>query len=254
MAATTAAVVGAAAAAKGASDSNKAAKESNKIQEEQGQASREYIEAQSGQARADAEDLFPAAELNLLAGQQAALDVFGQSLPQQMGAIRAGSDAARQAILGTGTGQVNFTPDMSFSQQVLPTLRDPSQRFGSAADIAGSPIHGLGPAPVGSKPEYMEGLETNADLLRAASTGKIPGVSAADQDFFGRWMREAATGHPELLVGKEMIQNPQMVIDQTVGDPGGMAAGGEIIVANLLKKVLNPYQESTAASKFLGGY
>lgn len=248
------AVAGAVVGVAGAASAKSSADKATQSQEDQNRASQQYIEEQIGQAREDAGALFPAAERNLLAGQQAALDVFSQSLPQQMGAVRAGSDAARQAILGTGTGQVNFTPNMSFSQQVLPSLRDPSQRFGSAADIAGSPVNSIGPPSSSENPSYMEGIETNADLLRAAATGQIPGVSAADQDFFGRWMREAATAHPGLLTGSGLVDDPQGSIDQTVGVPGGMAPGGEIIVANLLKKVMNPYQTSTAASKFLGGY
>lgn len=134
MAVTTAAVVGAAAAAKGAADSSSAAKKANRIQSEQNQESRNFIEQQAELARSESAELFKSAENNLLAGSQAAMDVFGKSDPQQMQAIMAGSDAARQAILGTGTGQLGFTPDMSFAQQTMPSLRPNDQRFGSASN------------------------------------------------------------------------------------------------------------------------
>lgn len=93
-------------------------------------------------AREDLFKLFPASQQNVLTGTQAALDIFGQSLPAQAQALQQGNVAAQQqllaglpqfqnAILG---GNVDFSqlqapqfqqPDLSFFQQQLPEFVDP---------------------------------------------------------------------------------------------------------------------------------
>lgn len=268
MAVTTAAVVGAGAAVAGAANSRKAAKDATKSQERQNEANRDFIESQIGQAREDAASLFPAAELNLLAGQQAALDVFGQSAPQQVQAIQAGSDAARQAILGTGTGEVGFTPDISFMQQILPTLRAPDQRFGSAALVPGSPVEaqpvtGADAAPV--VPEYLQGLATNEDLFLAAATGQIPGLSGDEQNFWRAHLanlrgqaQRGIEGAQESLTSDNWLANPQGAMSAIVGQPGGFRPRNEMRTSRLLDVIINPYTQeeltgTSAAGRFLGG-
>ena len=102
----------------------------------------EATEQASQQAREDLFKLYPAAQQNAQQGFQAALDVFGQSVPMQadvfqqgnLGAqnqILAGLPQMQNAILG---GQVDYSafqptqvqmPDLSFLQQQLPQMVDP---------------------------------------------------------------------------------------------------------------------------------
>ena len=95
----------------------------------------DFIEQQSALARNDLLRLFPQAEQATRAGTQAALDVFGQTIPQQFGAFERGNMNAqnmiaegirgsRAALMGTPF-QENFAPqsfniDTSFAQQQLP--------------------------------------------------------------------------------------------------------------------------------------
>lgn len=53
----------------------------------------------TNQARQDINRLYPAAQENLLAGFQGALDVFGQSLPAQTQAFQQGNVNAQQSLL-----------------------------------------------------------------------------------------------------------------------------------------------------------
>lgn len=262
MAVTTAAVIGAGAAVKGTIDARKNAKEAKKAQERQNETNTAFIERQLDLARDDAASLFPAAEASLLAGQQGALDVFGQVAPQQIGAIQAGSDAARQAILGTGNGPPEYPLDLSFMQQILPSLRAPENRFGAAAEVPGSPVSQLpadNPAPSTAPPAYLQGLTTNEDLFKAAAAGQVPGLSADDQRFWGVHLGNLQSGgHRNALDSTRWVSDPQAALDATMGQPGGFRPGNEQRAARLLEMVLNPVADNsqtypTAASRFLGG-
>ena len=82
--------------------------------------------------------LAPGAERNRLLGTQAALDVFGQTIPQQFGTFQAGNVGAQgallaglpqfqSAILGLPTDLSGMQPqrlavDTSFAQQQLPAF------------------------------------------------------------------------------------------------------------------------------------
>lgn len=266
MAATTAAVIGAGAAVKGTVDARKAAKDAAKSQERQNASNREFIEKQIGIAREDALSLLPAASQNVLAGAQGALDIFGQTVPQQIQALQAGSQAAREAILGTGTGEVAFTPDMSFAQQILPTLRPTENRFGTAenifqaVDVADEETY---------VPEYLKGVDTNKQLWIAAATGQIPGLSASDQGFWRDHLQNAtqqefwrnifqknqnSSSNPSNLLSTSWVSHPQNVLENIVGNPSGFNSQNELRAARLLDAVINPRSDKESALRgFLGG-
>ena len=111
----------------------KAAKAQTKALEQGQQFTREATE----QARSDVNRLFPQAQLTGQQGFQAALDVFGQSLPAQANTFQQGNVGAQQAILAglpqmqnaLFGNQVDFsqmqpfemqTPDLGFFNQQLP--------------------------------------------------------------------------------------------------------------------------------------
>lgn len=115
-----------------------------------GQASKRAVESQENQnaaeqalrlrlaeeARDDIFKLFPAAEESRNLGFQGALDVFGQTIPQQLGALQQGNVQAQEALIGGlpqfqnailgqqvdfsqfQPQQVDFSTD--FAQQTLP--------------------------------------------------------------------------------------------------------------------------------------
>jgi len=99
------------------------------------------IEQARGQSRQDVQQLFGAAQQNLLAGQQAGLDLRGQVIPQQLETFQQGNIAAQQqllgglpqvqnALLGLPTDLTGFQPtrinfDPSFAQQQLPQFQSP---------------------------------------------------------------------------------------------------------------------------------
>lgn len=114
----------------------KAAKAQTKALEQAQTFTREGV----AQARGDIMNLFPQAQQNIQQGFQGALDVFGQSLPQQTAAFTGGNVAAQQALLAglpqqqaailggqTALQPLNvqpfqFQPDLSFAQQQLPSF------------------------------------------------------------------------------------------------------------------------------------
>ena len=97
---------------------------------------RKEIEEQAGVAKEDVRSIFPVAQESRQQGFQGALDVLGQSVPQQIGAFQQGNVQAQQALLaglpqiqnailgnrvdlsGLQPQQVQFDP--SFLQQQLP--------------------------------------------------------------------------------------------------------------------------------------
>jgi len=89
-------------------------------------------------ARADVRALFPASQINQQRASQAALDVFGQSIPEQLSVFRQGNVGAQRALsralpqfqnalLGDQIDFSQFAPqklkfDASFARQQLPTF------------------------------------------------------------------------------------------------------------------------------------
>ncbi len=100
----------------------------------------EFVRTGTKEARADLFRLFPQAQQAGQQGFQGAIDVFGQTLPQQAQAFQGGNIAAQQALLA---GQPQFQSailggpvdlsglqpfrsqpvDFSFAQQQLPQLQ-----------------------------------------------------------------------------------------------------------------------------------
>lgn len=97
----------AAAAAAGAYTANKAGKQQDEAlnqQQDQLTENRAFIQAQGDQARYDLLPLFDGAAQNRDIGNQAALDIFSQSTPQQFDTFQQGNIGAQQAVL-TGAQQ-----------------------------------------------------------------------------------------------------------------------------------------------------
>lgn len=106
----------------------------------------DFVREQMGQSRQDVMDLWPGISQNRNMGYQQALDMFGQSMPQQVdmfqqgnmgaqSALLAGMPQFQNAILGMPTDMSGLQPmqinyDTSWMQQQLP-------QFQTAADLLG---------------------------------------------------------------------------------------------------------------------
>jgi len=104
--------------------------------EKSNQLTRDFLARQEAMGRADIRKAMPSQYAAMTAGQQAGLDVYGQSMPQQANAFVGGNVAAQQALLSgmpmfedaIRGGNVNYAAlqpyqgsyDMSFAQQQLP--------------------------------------------------------------------------------------------------------------------------------------
>lgn len=102
-------------------------------------------------AREDVLAIAPGAERNRNLGFQAALDVFGQAVPQQMQSFKAGNLGAQEALLAglpqiqnailgqnvsfTGLHPRTFEVDQSFAQQQLPEFSGISDALGGQAQL-----------------------------------------------------------------------------------------------------------------------
>ena len=114
--------------------------------------SREFIERQAEQARGDVLKLFPAAEEARQLGTQGALDIFGQTIPQQLDVFQRGNVGAQQtltqglpqilaALRGTPIDLSQLQPqtlafDPSFAQQQLPQFQSTASLFPKEAAAA----------------------------------------------------------------------------------------------------------------------
>lgn len=142
-------------------------KSSLKAQTAANQATQRFIEQQGRQARGDVLALQPGVEQNRMLGTQAALDVLGQTIPQQFSTFQQGNVGAQQqllaglpqfqnAILGLPTDFSQFQPqaiqfDPSFAQQQVP-------QFVSSADLLGQA--GAQPqAPQGGLAQFLAGIQ-----------------------------------------------------------------------------------------------
>ena len=119
-------------------------KSSLKAQQQANVGTQRFIEQQGQQARGDVLALQPGVEQNRMLEQQAALDVLGQTIPQQFSTFQQGNVGAQQAllaglpqfqnaILGLPTDLSGLQPqtlqfDPSFAQQQVP-------QFASSADL-----------------------------------------------------------------------------------------------------------------------
>lgn len=163
---------------------------------------REQQLALTERARQELTDIFPAAIQNQRQGFQGALDIFGQSLPQQSQALTQGSMNAQQtlaaslpqfqnAILG---GQVDFSAfqpravsaDFGFAQQQLPEMVQPS--ILATNPLTGAPALGnpnfIGPVNDGTG--ASPALPANKKDDDKLSTGAALGVALASPSL--AWM------------------------------------------------------------------
>lgn len=116
------------------------------VQRRQNKKTRDFAEKMWQQSRDDMMALYPGAQDNLNMGIQSALNLYGQSMPQQMGLYQQGNVGAQNtlingmgqfqnAILGLPVDNSSFQPqqlsyDTSWMQQQLPDFR-------SVADLLG---------------------------------------------------------------------------------------------------------------------
>lgn len=188
-----------------------------KQQVKQNDAAKEFIERQSDQARSDAFTLFPSAEENRNLGIQAALNVLGGTIPQQLQAFQSGNAAAQAAILGGDPRITKFNADTSFSRQSLPD-------FTSIADaLSGGDVE---------TENILSGINTDADLFHAAAQGKIPGVGIKDQEWFARLVAE----NPGFNEATQFVNDPTGMIPTFLGVDGGLNQENERRLHNLLRQ------------------
>ena len=130
------AIIGGVTAIGSAISDRKSAGDAVDAQAEQNAKNEAFIREQAAKAREDIIPLFQAAQGNIAAGGQAALDVFSQTIPRQLNQLTAGSFAAQNqlikglpqiqnAILGLPTDlsalkPIRLGPDQSFASQQLP--------------------------------------------------------------------------------------------------------------------------------------
>lgn len=158
--ATTAAVIGAAGIAAGASQASKARKQAKSQQDIDlaltAQDRARIAEAQQ-QSRRDVTRLFAPTQAAQQAGQQAALDIFGQGVPEQARLFQGGNVAAQQQLIGglqpfqqALLGQpINFgalqptqlTPNLDFIQNAqLPQFTPVAEALATPTGTADDPF------------------------------------------------------------------------------------------------------------------
>ena len=139
-------------------------KSSLKAQQQANVGTQQFIEQQGAQARGDVLALQPGVEQNRQLGQQAALDVLGQTIPQQFSTFQQGNVGAQSAllaglpqfqnaILGLPTDLSGMQPqaiqfDPSFAQQQVP-------QFVSSADLL---AQAQPQAPQGGLAQFLAGI------------------------------------------------------------------------------------------------
>lgn len=132
------------------------------------------IKEQTAQGRQDVKQLFGSAQQNLLTGQQRALDIFGQTIPQQLDTFQQGNVAAQEqliaglpqvqnALLGLPTDLSGFQPtkidfDASFAQQQLPQFQNPQ-----LTNIAPPPVLGGDTQPQQLPAEIQAAIKTQIE-------------------------------------------------------------------------------------------
>jgi len=200
----------------------------------------QFIKDKAERSREDALPLFDAAQESRERGFQGALDVFGQTIPQQADVFQQGNVGAQQALLAGQQQQQNailglpanlsgFQPqalqfDSSFAQQQLPQ----AEGF-QAAPTPSAILAGAGEARLGN---VLSGIKTNEDLFRAASRGEIPDISAKDQKFWRKHLRNVEGGPQGQSSG--FINNPDAALRTVVGVKGGFNPKNERRLSQLL--------------------
>lgn len=187
---------------------------------------RQAIDVSTQQARGDVLGLFPEASQARNLGFQAALDVLGQSIPQQLQAFQQGNVGAQQNILA-GLPQFRsailggqFDPsafqtttlgfDPGFAQQTLPAFPERaaprtagqqqqqaqqalSQLLAGGGNFNVAPAMGAGGGPDGVAPASATGVPLSAqDLATMAQFGKALGFLGPVGSLMSAGLNEAA--------------------------------------------------------------
>jgi len=262
-----AAVVGAVVASETSkSNANKAID----AQQDQNTANAAFIAEKTAEAREDVLPLFAAAQEARGLGFQAALDVFGQTIPQQIGVFQQGNVAAQQAltqglpqiqaaILGQPVNLQQFQPQAlgfgaGIGQPVTPQ-QPQVPGIGQQAGTQQPQTPGIGTSfaqqqiPQVTQPiltaqaettRVLSGIVTNEDLFRAAAEGLIPDLSEGDRQFFvahlGNIQRnpDLDAGSFKGALGTSLVDDPSQ--RQFVGRTGGFNTMNENRLVNLLNK------------------
>lgn len=190
------------------------------LQRQQNLEAQRAIDVSTKQARADVLGLFPEASQARNLSFQAALDVLGQSIPQQLQAFQQGNVGAqrnilaglpqfRSAILGGQFDPSAFQPttlgfDAGFAQQTLPTFperaapRTAVQQQQQAQQALSQLLAGAGnfsgTGPVGGLGEALDGVAPTASgSLSAQDLDRMQKASAA-LSLFGPFGSAASFG------------------------------------------------------------
>lgn len=202
----------------------------------------QFIKDQASRSREDALPLFDAAQISREQGFQGALDVFGETIPQQANVFQQGNVGAQQAlltgqqqqqnaILGLPANLSGFQPqalqfDSSFAQQQLPQ----AEGF-QAAPTSSAVLSGAGESRMGN---VLSGINSNEDLFRAASRGEIPNISTKDQKFWRKHLRNVEGGSDGQ--NDRFVNNSEAALRTVVGVDGGFNPDNERRLAHLVNQ------------------
>lgn len=185
-----------------------------KGQATQNAAAIDFIKQQLEQGRGDTLKLAPSADINRNLGYQAAIDVFKQSIPAQLEAFNMGNRNAQAAILGGNISEI--TPNLNR----LTELRLPD--YVTIQDALA--------APNLEQLNKVSNIKTNADLLRAAANGEIPGMSYADREWFGKLLSQT----PGMSGSSNYVIDPTAALSTVSGPASGLSGSNQIKMQNLL--------------------
>ena len=155
-----------------------------------------FLKSQGAQSRADAIPLYQGASDARRGGYQQAMDIFGQTVPQQANVFQQGNVGA-QNILGQGSQQyqnailglpVNRSymepqaigANFDFLNQQLPAGPDYSAILGgqAPAGATGPNQAGLGTVPIGTGPGNQSGFPTTGGTYSSPATGGAQDISS----------------------------------------------------------------------------
>jgi len=192
-------------------------KSAQKGQIAQNAAATSFIKEMGTQGRNDMLSLAPSAEQNRNLGYQAALDIFSQTVPGQIGAFTAGNTAAQAAILGGDPSITTINPNTSFSAQQLP-------QYTNIVDaLQGGSFE---------QKDKLSNIKTDADLLMAASNGEIPGLNAADMSWYSKLLQQT----PGFAQSSNYISDPNAAMSSVTGAGSGLTPENQVKMQNLLRK------------------
>lgn len=166
----------------------------------QNQATQEFIKQQTEKARQDALTLFPASQETVRQGFQGALDIFGQSMPQQRELMQqgnidaqnlqaAGLGAFRDAILGNPVNLQGFVPNrLDAGGMTMPEL--PPAALGSEMVGALQGNTGFRPGMGGNTMDWDRLFANNPDLAQAY--GRASGWADTPQQWGNEWWFDEA--------------------------------------------------------------